>query len=104
VSGSSRGELYVYYLVARASWPAALQCVLDFQQRLRDQHPGLAARVLRRSGERADAVTLMEIYAFDDGIHGGIDPALRSRIEEAAAVLTPMLSGSRITEVFEALD
>jgi hypothetical protein len=104
VNGSSRGELYVYYLVAHASWPAALRCVLDFQRRLRDQYPGLATRVLRRSGKRDDAVTLMEIYAFDDGRHRGIDPALQLRIEEEAAVLTPMLSGSRQVEVFDALD
>jgi hypothetical protein len=104
VSEVPRGELFVYYRVARASWPAALQSVLNFQQRLRDQHPGLATRVLRRSGEQADAVTLMEIYAFDDGRHRGIDPALQSRIEEAAAALTPMLSGPRQIEVFDALD
>lgn len=104
MSGGSRSELYVYYRVAPADAQAALQTVNRFQQRLREQHPGLATRVLRRSGERSDGVTLMEIYAFDDGRSMGIDPALRSRIEEAAAALTPLLSSPRRTEVFDALD
>jgi hypothetical protein len=94
----------VYYRVAQANAPAALQTVLDFQQRLREQHPGLAARVLRRSGQPADGVTLMEIYAFDDGRNAGIDPALHSRIEAAAAALTPLLNSPRQTEAFDALD
>jgi len=104
VSGGSRRELYVYYRVAQANAQAALQTVLAFQQRLREQHPGLAVRVLRRSDERRDGVTLMEIYAFDDGRNTGIDAALRSRIEQAAAALAPLLSSSRQTEAFDALD
>jgi len=64
----------------------------------------LAARVLRGSEERSDGATLMEIYAFDDGRNIGIDPALRARIEQAAAALTPLLSGPRQTEAFDALD
>lgn len=102
MSGASRSELYVYYRVTDAQ--AALQTVNRFQQRLREQHPGLVTRVLRRSRERRDGVTLMEIYAFDDGRSVGLDPALHSRIEEAAAALTPLLSSPRQTEVFDALD
>ena len=83
---------------------AALQAVLAFQQRLRQQHPGLATRVLQRSSGRSDGVTLMETYAFNDGHHRGIDSTLRSRIEEAAAVLNPVLSGPRQIEAFDALD
>jgi hypothetical protein len=104
VSGGSRSELYVYYRVAQANAPAALQTVLGFQQRLREHHPGLAARVLRRSDARGDGVTLMEIYAFDDGRSTGIDPVLHSRIDEVAAALTPLLSSPRHTEAFDALD
>jgi len=104
VSGGSRRELYVYYRVARANVQPALQTVLAFQQDLRTAHPGLAARVLRRSEERSDGVTLMEIYAFDDGRNTGIDSALRAHIEQAAAALTPLLSSPRQTEAFDALD
>jgi len=104
VSGGSRSELYVYYRVAQADVQAALQMVLAFQQRLREQHPGLHARVLRRPGVRSDGVTLMETYAFDDGIKTGIDSGLQARIEQAAAALTPLLNGPRQTEAFDALD
>jgi hypothetical protein len=104
VSGGSRSELYVYYRVAQANVQAALQVVRVFQQRLRTEQPGLATRVLRRSDERSDGVTLMEIYAFDDGRSAGIGPALHSRIEEAAAVLMPLLSSPRQAEAFDALD
>ena len=104
MSHGSRSELYAYYRVTPANAQAALQAVLAFQQRLLEQHPGLAARVLRRADDGSADVTLMETYAFDDGVRRGIDDALRSRIEEAAAALTAMLSGPRQTEVFDALD
>ena len=104
MSGGSRSELYVYYRVAQANLQAALQTVLAFQQRLRTACPGLSARVLRRSNEHGVDMTLMEIYAFDDGRNTGFDPALHSRIEQAAAALTPLLSSPRRTEAFDALD
>jgi len=104
VSGGFRSEVYVYYRVAYANVQAVLQAVNSFQRRLRERDPGLAARVLRRSDDRSDGITLMETYAFDDGRNTGIDPALRSRIEEAAAALTPLLSSPRQTEVFDAFD
>jgi len=99
-----RAELYVYYRVAPADWRAAVQAVRELQRRLCAEHPGLIARVLRRPGASADAVTLMEIYAFDDGRRAGVDAALRSRIDEAARPLAPWLAGPRQTEVFDALD
>ncbi|HEU5296870.1 MAG TPA: DUF4936 family protein [Burkholderiaceae bacterium] len=97
-------ELYVYYRVAPANWRVALQVVYDFQRRLRGEHPGLAARVLRRAADGSDAVTLMEIYAFTDDRAAGVDAALRSRIEDAATALAPLLTGPRQIEVFNALD
>jgi len=100
----NRIELYVYYRVAQASWRVALQTVLQFQQRLREAHPGLATRVLRRSAERGESVTLMEIYSFDHGEGRSIDPALQARIEEAASALAPWLAGPRQAETFDALD
>ena len=100
----ARCELYVYYRVAPPHVQAALAAVRAFQQRLRERHPGLAARVLQRAGEAAADTTLMEIYAFDDGRSTGVDADLHSRIEEAAAVLAPLLSGPRKTEAFDAAD
>ena len=104
MSAGSRSELYVYYRVAQDHVQAALQTVRAFQQCLRKEQPGLVTRVLRRSDARSDGVTLMEIYAFDDGRNTGIDPAMRSRIDGAAAALTPLLSSPRQTEAFDALD
>lgn len=101
---SSRSELYVYYRVARPDEPAALQAVLEFQRTLRREHPGLATRVLQRSAEHGDAVTLMEIYSFDDGKRAGVDPALQARIEDAAATLSALLASPRQVECFDALD
>jgi len=104
VSDGSHCELYVYYRVAQDHVLPALRTVRDFQRGLREQHPGLTTRVLQRSAERGEGVTLMEIYAFGDGRNSGIDTALRSGIEDAAAALAPMLSSPRQTEVFDALD
>lgn len=99
-----RVELYVYYRVAPASWRTALQIVRGFQERLRDEHPGLTSRVLRRPGEHASGITLMEIYAFDQAGGGGVDDRLRARIEAAAAALTPLLTSPRQVERFSTLD
>jgi GNAT superfamily N-acetyltransferase len=99
-----RTELYVYYRVARPDGPAALQAVLELQRSLRQQHAGLAARVLQRSAEDGDTVTLMEIYAFDDGKRAGVGPALQARIEEAAAAMGALLASPRQIETFDALD
>ncbi|HET7524856.1 MAG TPA: DUF4936 family protein [Burkholderiaceae bacterium] len=100
----SCAELYVYYRVAAANGSAALHAVRALQQRLRSDHPGLAARVLQRSDERGDGVTLMEIYAFDDGRRRGVASALQAHIEHAAAALAPLLISPRQVERFDALD
>jgi len=99
-----RTELYVYYRVAPASVPAALQAVRAFQHRLCSERPGLVARALQRSDERGDCATLMETYAFDDDTRHGLTPAMEARIERAASVLTPLLIGPRQVERFNALD
>lgn len=101
---SSRVELYVYYRVAASEWRAARLIARGFQQRLCRECPGLRARVLRRPGVRSDGVTLMEIYAFDDGQVQGIDEPLRARIAAAAEALSPLLAGPRQVEDFEPLD
>ena len=93
--------------MAQSDVQAAVTVVHAFQLRLREQHPGLAARVscgAQVSGDRGD-ITLMEIYTFNHGDRGqGIDDALRSRIEEAAAGLAAMVSGPRQIEAFDAVD
>ena len=105
MSRGSCSELYVYYRVVPANAQAALQAVIAFQQRLREQHPGLAARVLRRADDDSAGVTLMETYAFDNGARKGIDDALQlahrggcGRNDCAAE------RPARTTEVFDALD
>ena len=100
----SRTELYVYYRVAQADGRAALQTVLAFQSSLRREHLGLATRVLQRSAQHGDAVTLMEIYSFDDARRAGVDRALQARIEDAAAALSGLLLTPRQAETFDALD
>jgi Domain of unknown function (DUF4936) len=104
VSNGARSELFVYYRVAQSDVQAALTVVRTFQLRLREQHPGLATRLLWRSGERDTDVTLMEIYAFDQGGVRGVDATLRSRIEAAATVLTPLMVSARRIESFDSLD
>jgi hypothetical protein len=75
---------------------AALTAVRAFQLRLREQNPGLAAR--------DNEVTLMEIYTFEHGGIRGIDTALQTRIEDAAAVLAPFMVSARRIESFDSLD
>lgn len=104
MSNGSRSELFVYYRVAQSDMQAALAVVHAFQLRLREQHPGLATRLLRRSDERDTDVTLMEIYAFDQGGIRGIETALQTRIEAAATVLTPLMVSARRIESFDSLD
>jgi len=103
VSGE-RSELYVYYRVAPSNWRVALRVVHDFQRRLRSEHPGLATRVLKRAADGSEGVTLMEIYAFADDQGAGVDSAMRSRIENAATALAPLLASPRQIEVFNALN
>ena len=104
MSNDSRSELFVYYRVAQSDVQAALTAVRSFQQRLREQHPGLAARVLQRSGERDTDVTLMEVYTFNRGGIRGIDSALQARIETGATALTPLVVSARRIESFDSLD
>ncbi len=102
MSSGGRAELYVYYRVAPADWPRVLDIVRGFQQRLRDAHDGLDARVLQRPGANGGDVTLMEVYARHRA--SGVDSALRARIDDAARVLAPLLTSARHVEMFEALD
>jgi len=89
-------ELFIYYRIRADAAGAALEAVQAMQARLRREHAGLAARLLRRPEEHDEQQTWMEIYASP----AGVTPDLESRIAEAAAALAPFIVGSRHTEVF----
>ncbi|CAG1015844.1 hypothetical protein BURC_01072 [Burkholderiaceae bacterium] len=94
-------ELFIYYRIEVAGAASALAAAQAFQQRLRDRHPGLTARLLRRPDDPTahanDTQTWMEIYSFDDA---GICAALQADIESEAAALATFMRGTRHTEVF----
>ncbi|HEX6704904.1 MAG TPA: DUF4936 family protein [Albitalea sp.] len=92
-------ELFIYYRIPAASASAALQTVLALQARLRQRHPGLTARLLRRP-ETTDPQTWMETYAFPLDA-GGVTLAIEAEIEAAAMGLAPFIAGARHIEVFE---
>ena len=97
-------EVFVYYRVAAASARGARAAVEALQAALRDAHPGLEARLLRRRDDgRADgAETWMETYARPAS-PGGVDAALQRAIEDAAApALATWVDGARHGEAFEA--
>ena len=95
-------ELYVYYKVRIGSEGAALGIVEAFQARLRQQQPGLQARLLRRPVHAGAAQTWMETYAMTGDHAGESVGAERQRlIEAAAAPLAACLDGPRHTEAFE---
>lgn len=91
-------ELFIYYRIEAAGASTALATVRAFQQRLRESHPGLVARLLRRTDEPSDTETWMETYSFDG--RAGVSPELQQQIEAEAAALFPHLAGSRHTEAF----
>ena len=97
-------ELFVYYRVAAASAYGAQAAVETLQAALREAHPGLEARLLRRrsDGPAGDAETWMETYARPAS-PGGVDAALQRAIEKGAATaLAAWVDGARHGEAFEA--
>jgi len=94
-------ELFIYYRIPVAHAGAALDAVVAFQARLREQHPALTTRLLRRP-DQSDPQTWMEIYAFDHRESAGaMTRALEAEIEASAATaLAPHLLGARHVEVF----
>ena len=89
-------ELFIYYRIPRAMAGAALDAALALQGRLRQRHPGLTARLLRRPDESNDQQTWMETYALPTGV----TPALEAEIAREALVLAGFIAGVRHTEVF----
>jgi hypothetical protein len=100
-----RQQLFIYWRVAHADLPPALQALRQWQAGLAHHHPALRCGLYRRpAGAEAEA-TVMESYAIESaGPHEGIDAALRQHIEHSGhAVLQPWLRGARHVEVFDAL-
>lgn len=94
-------ELFVYYRVRIGQEANALAIIETFQAGLRQQRPGLIARLLRRPAESGAAQTWMETYALTTGAVGdGIDIDCERLIEAAAASLAGCIDGERHTEVF----
>jgi hypothetical protein len=93
------GELFVYYRIDPARADALQSAAVAMQDALRAQHPGLAARLLRRPGLREGLQTWMEVYTLP----AGVDAArLAIAIERDARVLAPLLIGERHVEHFVA--
>ena len=108
-------ELFIYYRIPVAKADEALAAVHTFQARLRVRHPGLVARLLRRSESEDSLQTWMEIYAFDpllsaspEPVEGpahpevskGVSAACQSDIESEARCLSELIAGVRHTESF----
>jgi hypothetical protein len=119
-------ELFIYYRIPVAKADEALVAVHAFQARLRARHPGLVARLLRRSESEDSLQTWMEIYAFDpllnpastELVEGpahpdpsipqdrvasrskGVSAACQSDIESEARCLSELIAGVRHTESF----
>jgi len=99
-------ELFIYYRVDLQAVPAAKAAVVAMQARLRQRHPGLKARLLRRAEpdtapDAASTQTWMETYAIDPMTHpAGITPELEAEIDAEARVLAAWINGVRHTEAF----
>ena len=96
-------ELFIYYRIQTVHAATALATVQAMQQSLRDRHPKIAARLLRRPDEPADnpndQQTWMETYSFPDA--GGVSFELQAEIEaHAARALMPFVLGARHIEIF----
>ena len=97
-------ELFIYYRLQSIHAAAAEALVIGFQARLRQAYPSLNPRLLRRSDlDGGDQQTWMETYSTDPMREpAGVTAELEAVIAAQAAVLAPLLDGSRHTEVFTA--
>lgn len=94
-------ELFIYYRVRGVDAAAAGVAVLAAQQHLRDRHPSLRARLLRRPEQTDGLQTWMETYSTDlMQDPAGITAALQADIESSAQRMSHCVEGSRHTEVF----
>ncbi|HSC64047.1 MAG TPA: DUF4936 family protein [Caldimonas sp.] len=94
-------ELFVWYRVRREHAREARAAVAALQRSLRDEWPGLQARLLVRDGDETS--TWMETYALptpSTADEGGIDEAIEAAITAAARPLERLIDGPRHTEAF----
>ena len=95
-------ELFVYWKVGREQAPAARSAAVGLLQTLRQAHPELQARLMRRADEAGDKATFMETYS---ALPSGVSPALQAAIEAQAQLAFAALGHpARHVEVFERLD
>ncbi|RTL32226.1 MAG: DUF4936 family protein [Burkholderiales bacterium] len=92
-------SLFVYYRVAAADQALAKGAIESMQQRLRDEYPGLQARLMRRADGQAGApqATWMEVYEHPPQ---GVTPGCQNRLHELVSALPLALIGARHVETF----
>jgi hypothetical protein len=93
-------EVFIYYRVRLEDLPAVRAAVDALHRRWREQHDGLACRLLRREAEPdpgTRVVTLMEVYKAPRGVPLEWLTAIEAT---ASAALAPWLVGPRQVEVF----
>ena len=95
-------ELLIYYRIRPDAAETATAAAMAMQERLRQQHPGLTARLLRRQPDVDPEPTLLEVYTYHrDGEPPGVTRAVEAEIAAAAiASLASFIAGERHTEVF----
>jgi hypothetical protein len=94
-------ELFIYYRLRSPDAQAARRVVQQFQSQLRRRYPHLQSRLLHRPRDSNGIETWMETYSTDPACEpGGVTVEVQSDIEAHALVLTPLLAGTRHTEVF----
>jgi len=94
-------ELFVYYRVRSLQAAEARTAVLALHSALRQQHPQIRARLLRRPEEHDGLQTWMEAYSMDPMREpAGIDETLQADIEARATGLSRFVQGGRHVEVF----
>ena len=100
-----RRQLFVYWRVAHADLPSALQALREWQAGLMHSRPALRCGLYQRSDGAEAQATVMESYALESaGPHDGIDDALREHIDALGRdALQRWLLGARHVEVFDAL-
>ena len=94
-------ELFIYYR-SHADHADEVQAKASaFQARLRLEHPGLVARLLRRPEVKNGLLPWMETSSFATMPPAlPIDARLQQQIESHAACLQGLIEGDRHTEVF----
>ena len=94
-------ELFIYYRIDAAFAAAARREVEAMHDRLRQAHPGLAARLLTRAGDSPAQQTWMETYALR-GAPAGVGADIEAGIEAEAARWAHLVAGPRHVEAFVA--